>query len=96
MNNWDYDDVKYTCPSNQDLIDFSIHIGALFKTHPIYQMKCLYIDGLVQEKHNSIAYTLELCLSCTKSSIFCSPFSFFPFILYSVILGAVCYISYHV
>ena len=26
-----------------------------------------YIDGLVQEKNNSIANTLELCLSCTNS-----------------------------
>ena len=24
------------------------------------------IDGLVQERHNSIANTLELCLSCTN------------------------------
>ena len=27
------------------------------------------IDGLVQEKSNSIAYALELCLSCTNPSI---------------------------
>ena len=28
-----------------------------------------HIDGLVQERQNSIANALELCLSCTKSSI---------------------------
>ena len=28
-----------------------------------------YIDGLVQERHNSIANALELCLSCTNPSI---------------------------
>ena len=28
-----------------------------------------HINGLVQERHNSIANTLELCLSCTNSSI---------------------------
>ena len=28
------------------------------------------IDGLVQERHNSIANALELCLSCTYPSIF--------------------------
>ena len=28
-----------------------------------------YIDGLVQEKRNSIANALEICLSCTNPSI---------------------------
>ena len=28
-----------------------------------------YFDGLVQEKHNSIANTLELCISYTNPSI---------------------------
>ena len=31
-----------------------------------------HIDGLVQKRHNSIANTLELCLSCTNPSIFSS------------------------
>ena len=30
-----------------------------------------HIDGLKQERHNSIAHALELCLSCTNSSIWC-------------------------
>ena len=30
-----------------------------------------YIDGSVQERHNSIANALELCLSCTNPSIWC-------------------------
>ena len=34
-----------------------------------------HIDGLVQERHNSIANTLELCLSCTNPSI-CSVLSY--------------------
>ena len=29
----------------------------------------LHINGLVQERRNSIASTLELCLSCTNPSI---------------------------
>ena len=29
----------------------------------------LHIDGLMQERHNSIANALELCLSCTNPSI---------------------------
>ena len=28
-----------------------------------------YVDGLVQERRNSIANALELCLSCTNPSI---------------------------
>ena len=49
--------------------------------HLIYMMgiptlvrQHLYIDGLVQERHNSIANTLELHLSCTSPSI-CGAFS---------------------
>ena len=30
----------------------------------------LYIDGLVQERRNSSALTMELCLSCTYPSIY--------------------------
>ena len=30
----------------------------------------IYFNGLVQERHNSIANTLELCLSFTNPSIF--------------------------
>ena len=30
------------------------------------------IDGLVQEKRNSIANALELCLSCTNPSKYCA------------------------
>ena len=33
-----------------------------------------HFDGLVQERHNSIANTLELRLSCTNPSILCSIF----------------------
>ena len=29
-----------------------------------------YIDGLMQERHNSIANALELCFSCINSSIY--------------------------
>ena len=31
---------------------------------------CLHIDGLMQERRNSIANALELCLCCTNPSIF--------------------------
>ena len=31
-----------------------------------------YIGGLAQERHNSIALAMELCLSCTNPSI-CTP-----------------------
>ena len=30
---------------------------------------CFHINGLMQERHNSIANALELCLSCTNPSI---------------------------
>ena len=30
----------------------------------------LYVDELVQEKRNSIANVLELCLSCTNPSMY--------------------------
>ena len=30
-----------------------------------------HVDGLVQEKCNSIAYALDLCHSCTNPSMFC-------------------------
>ena len=30
----------------------------------------LYINGLMQERHNSIANALELCLSCSNPSVF--------------------------
>ena len=35
----------------------------------MYVHICIYIDGLVQERRNSIANALELCLSCTNLSI---------------------------
>ena len=40
-----------------------------FPVYP-YKLKVMYnIDGLVQERHNSIAKALELHLSCTNPSI---------------------------
>ena len=39
------------------------------KIHPISLLYSQYIDGLGQERLNSIAYALELCLSCTKPLI---------------------------
>ena len=37
------------------------------------------IDGLVQERRNSIANTRELCLSCSKPLLWCSNVTFFMF-----------------
>ena len=34
-------------------------------------INCLYIDRLLQKRHNSIAKALELHLSCSKPSIYC-------------------------
>ena len=34
--------------------------------------QCHKINGLVQERHNSSASAMELCLSCTKPSKWCS------------------------
>ena len=31
----------------------------------------VHVDGLVQERHNSIANALELHLSCTNPSMYC-------------------------
>ena len=36
------------------------------------QIQDNYLDELVQERHNSIANALELCLSCTNPSIWVS------------------------
>ena len=42
------------------------------------------IDGLAQDRHNSIANTLDLCLSCTNPSI-CSANSYFTLHIYSTL-----------
>ena len=39
-----------------------------------------HIDGLVQERHNSIALAMELCLSCTNPSI-CNIYVFLDHII---------------
>ena len=46
---------------------------SVFKSwhHHIQLSLCPYIDGLVQERRNCIANTLELHLSCTSPSIWC-------------------------
>ena len=36
---------------------------------PKIKIHILYVDKLVQERHNSIANALELCLSCTNPSM---------------------------
>ena len=36
--------------------------------YPSFEVINLQIDGLMQEKRNSIANALELCLSCTNPS----------------------------
>ena len=38
-------------------------------SHFVSASVCWYINGLVQERHNSIANALELRLSCTNPSI---------------------------
>ena len=42
---------------------------ALLVTHQAALVLTLYIDGLVQERRNSIANALELRLSCTNPSM---------------------------
>ena len=61
-------------------------------------VKLPYIDGLVQEKHNSSAYAMELCFSCTNPLISLSYFlSLFQFISLShLILSSHIIISYHI
>ena len=44
-----------------DLISHDSYVTSLYCTH--------YIDGLVQERRNSIALAMELRLSCTNPSI---------------------------
>ena len=50
------------------LVDTDWHKGEYW----IDSGKFSHIDGLVQERRNSIANTLELSLSCTKPSIYCN------------------------
>ena len=40
-----------------------------------FQMWQRHFNGLVQERHNSSALAMELCLSCTNPSIFCPKLS---------------------
>ena len=44
----------------------------------LYEVDLYHIDGLVQERCNSIANTLELHLSCTKTLIWCQPILSLP------------------
>ena len=36
----------------------------------MHKLQLKYINGLVQEQHDSTANELELCLSCTNPSIY--------------------------
>ena len=46
------------------------------KSTSVTFLKVYHIDGLMQERHNSTANALELCLSCTNPSIWISqPYS---------------------
>ena len=52
------------------------------QTAPCFQKLSLYpnIDGLVQERRNSSALAMDLCLSCTNPWIYnCWPYIFFGF-----------------
>ena len=51
---------------NIDIKHFSFVIPY---AHALINLTTLYIDGLVQESHNSIAIALELRLSCTNPLI---------------------------
>ena len=51
------------------MISYESYIGVWYKDHNI--------NGLVQERRNSIANALELCLSCTNTSICCVIFAWY-------------------
>ena len=46
-----------------------MHIAIYMRNTPTLLNRILYFDGLMQERRNSIAYALELRLSCTNLSI---------------------------
>ena len=44
-----------------------------------HHILCLYIDGLVQKRHNCSTFAMELCLSCTNPSMY----ALYPFLISS-------------
>ena len=56
-------------PSHYDIIFSKYFLKNIAKSHHVvhqYHLWDWYIDGLVQDCSNSIAYALELLQSCTK------------------------------
>ena len=43
----------------------------MYWSHVSFVSNHWYVNGLVQERHNSIANALELCLSCTNPWMWC-------------------------
>ena len=56
------------CHSGKYLWSFPQY-GSINSAVIFYILQQEHVDGLVQERHNSIANALELCLSCTNPSI---------------------------
>ena len=82
-------DTQYMTSMFQTMPTIGATLRATFHPLPIHTFYCCkmiceysqnraqdstaYIDGLVHERHNSIANALELRLSCTNPSISCLP-----------------------
>ena len=61
----------YRCdPANMEISIIKMRqLSYLYNENLYTQKDCLHIDGLMQERRNSIAKALELSLSCTNPSI---------------------------
>ena len=61
--------LNWLAPLAAHYIKLSSNISNLISSLNIIKKYLTYLDGLVQERRNSIANALELCLSCTNPSI---------------------------
>ena len=57
--------IRTVC-TKKDIVEVKINLWMVYQTENYLWI--YHIDGLVQERCNSIANTLELCLSCTNTS----------------------------
>ena len=71
---------------------FHESLGVIRHAHTHKEKANKHIDGLVQERCNSIANTLELCISCTNQSIY----NHYVVFVYFFMPGSVCPSAYSI
>ena len=68
---FDWEQFHSKCPSYYSVMSLKFVFFKLLPHLPRANEQTPYLDGLAQERRNSIANALELCLSCTNPSICC-------------------------